>query len=156
MHQIAQCLLKYFSASQDNKGISFNKFQSFLLISGIGWLGAMSILGLMVNAFGFSPFFGNALGDFAAVSFVFFVSAKWTFVHRRRFMWFKFSVFVIYQFFLIIFISSLIQFGSSYEVFSRVAWYQATKELVIKGLLTPFTLLANFLFGYFILEKIME
>lgn len=148
-------LLKKFSASQRSKGISSLKFQSFLVISAIGWLGAMGILGISVRVFGFSPFFGNALGDIAAVSFVFFMSARWTFVHQHRFMWLKFSIFVMYQFFLIFIISSLIQFGATIEV-SRVAWYQATKELLIKTLLTPFTLLANFLFGYFILEKIMD
>ena len=125
-----------------------------MLISGLGWMLAMILLWVGVNWVGMSPFTANFIGDAVAVTYVFFTSSKNTFIHRHRFMMTKFSIYVIYQIILITTLSWAIGWMVKQPILEIYLSFFLTPELLAKIILTPLSLILNFLIAYLLIEHI--
>ena len=136
------------------KGMTKQKFISFFWISGAGWLIAIFTLWALVNLVAFTPFVANAIGDFLAVSFVFFVSSYRTFFHKSHFLLTKFLFYLFYQACLITLISYLVQALSNITFPGKLIEVFVYIEVIAKIVVTPLTFLLNFLFSFFIFEKV--
>lgn len=130
------------------------KYLSFVVISGIGLCIATLTLWLGVRLLQFSPFVANFLGDVLAVTYVFVVSARRTFVHAHRFMLTKFLVYVAWQFVHITAISWAVAALVGWTIFVQLVSAFAPVEVVAKLLVTPLTVTANFVVALLLIERI--
>lgn len=128
----------------------------FLGISGIGWLIDMAIYfiltSLMINIV-----FSNILSSLVAVTFVYFTSTKKIFINKNKEFNInkKYIIYVIYQIFIILLSSTIIGLVNKliilYIDFNVVLKYS---QIIAKILITPITMLCNFIFMKLLMEKI--
>jgi len=138
--------------------ILFNDFITklfkFTITSGIGWLMSLTILYIGIRI-GISPFWANVVGDTVAITYVFFTSAKKTFNHNHHFLGCKFIAYAIYQAIIIYLISfSILKISSNHIFCGYISSIQLNPGVIAKILITPFSLGLNFIFAYFVIEKI--
>tara|TARA_A100001015_G_scaffold309819_1_gene409972 strand:- start:1207 stop:1626 length:420 start_codon:yes stop_codon:yes gene_type:complete len=118
-----------------------NKFKSINLLS----FGFFSGLGLTIDLvifstliyLGVSIFFSNVTAGFFAVSFVYFSSAKYTFIHDSKFLLTKFVGYIFFNIFRVYILSILIVF---------LTGFLDVIPLYPKIFVIPFSLYMNFLF----------
>lgn len=127
----------------------------FIGVSGIGWILDFTTYTILA-LFAFDLFWCNSLGAVAGVTFVFVSSTRFIFKNTGKVPLFvKYIIYVVYQIVLIYFISKLlvcinnmilsVEVVKSYEFFSAIA---------SKIIVTPITMLLNFLVLKNIIEKI--
>lgn len=127
----------------------------FLGISGIGWLmdfAVYSVLTMLGVAAGIANFFSAI----PAVTFVFFFATKKTFAQNERGIplgW-KYAVYVLYQFVLLVGVSYLNQtlFDLLRGVLTEGTLLYQYCALLTKIMITPITMLCNFL----VLKRLAE
>lgn len=123
-------------------------FASFALISAAGWCLdiATTVLCVMLGA---SPFFAAAMGAVLAVSFVYLISRYILFSHRRLGTWSDYALYLSYQI-VAIALASLAVSGLARALEPLVTGFSmeplALASGLGKALVTPATLIANFLF----------
>ncbi len=130
------------------------QYVGFLLISGTGLVLATVILWAGVRLAGRSPFVANFVGDAVAITFVFFVSARRTFVHAHRFLLARFGAYVGWQIVHVSLISWGVASMVDFPLFREIVARFAPTEVVAKLLLTPVTVTANFIVARFLIERI--
>ena len=128
---------------------------SFIGYSGIGWIldfSTYTILALLsVNLF-----LCNALGAVAGVTFVFIFSTRYIFQNNSKIPLFtKYIIYILYQVVLIYFVSKLLVMVNSLLLsnlnFSFVKEFCA---ILSKIIITPITMLLNFIVLKNVIEKI--
>lgn len=144
------------SAGQEQPRPLVAKYLGFVVISGIGLGIATVVLWIGVRLLGLSPFTANFLGDFLAVSFVFVVSARRTFVHAHHFMLAKFGAYAVWQFLHITAISWVVAALVSWPAFEGTVSEFGPVEVIAKLLVTPLTVTANFVVALLLIEKIRK
>ncbi len=117
------------------------QFMKFTTTSGLGWILDFLIYSLLVHFF--SSFISNCISATVAVTFVYLLSVNKIFNVNTNYAKLGFVMYLIYQSFSIICFSILINFLSSFELFSIFGGF---KYQSIKILVTPFTLFTNFVF----------
>jgi hypothetical protein len=126
----------------------------FTLTSGVGWLMSIFILWLLVRTQMTSVFWGSWIGDLCAVTYVYIVSVRSIFMHSGKYLYLKFLVWLIFQFFMINLIayctSNLSQFALSQNILNSPSISATCAKITI----TPLTLLLNFIFANFLLERV--
>lgn len=131
-----------------------NKFFRFLLVSGLGWVLDFGIFTLLTQWGGLLVLWANYLSSLPAVTFVFFVSTRKTFVCRPDGLSLrvKYLLYVLYQAVLISLVS-LVGEGLSH-LLAHASWdlLAVHAKLAAKVLITPITMLCNF----FVLRQITE
>lgn len=131
-------------------------FLRFALVSGVGWLIDVGTTMSLVEV-GAYPFWASLIGAATAVTFVYFVSLRSIFEVNQRFRARGFPSYVLWQICAIIGASALIAILAdlfapviavvldrlvSEDVINPMTWAAGAA----KALVTPLTLLANFLF----------
>lgn len=130
------------------------KFIQFVLVSGVGWLIDFSVFLALTNLFCASVLAANYLSSLPAITFVFFVSTRKTFVCRvdGLSMKGKYVAYVVYQLLLVSLVSLLGQ-GLFLKITPLLpALSQELCKLLIKVCITPITMVCNF----FVLRQIAE
>ena len=126
----------------------------FGLTSGIGWLTSVVILWFLVHAGLTTVFWASWLGDLCAVTYVYIVSVRSIFRHSGRYLYAKFAVWLVYQFFMI----NCIAYGTSslshWALTRGLLDAASTSATLAKIVITPLTLLLNFIFANFLLERV--
>ena len=132
----------------------FRKFCHFVLVSGVGWLIDFGVFSLLTRLCGLSVLAANYISTLPAVTFVFLVSTRKTFVYRADglSMRQKYVLYVVYQFILVSLVSVFGQwlYGQIAALLPFLS--EANAKLAAKVLITPVTMLCNF----FVLRQIAE
>ena len=133
------------------------QFINFLFLSGIGWLIDFTLYLLFSNIFNLKIIYSNILSSIPAVTFVFFVSTRKIFSknNSRISLKEKYLIYFLYQLILILLISLLAQYLylPSLKNISMNAELKLLK-IIIKILITPITMLINFIVMKFLIEKL--
>lgn len=129
------------------------KFCSFLLYSGVGWVIDFGLYWLLTSLLNFPVTGANYLSSIPAITFVFFVSTRKTFLCRPEGLSkpMKYLVYVVYQLLLLTAVSFLA--GWLHPVlqtaFPSLSFHA---KLLSKVCITPITMTCNF----FVLRMIAE
>lgn len=129
------------------------KFLSFLSVSGVGWLIDFGVYTVLTGALLLPVALSNYISSFFAVSFVFAVSTRKTFVCREDGLKLgtKYVIYVVYQLLLVTAVSFLAQWLAG--VLSAILPVpEIYAKLAAKVLITPITMIMNF----FVLKQITE
>ena len=129
------------------------KFCAFLLCSGIGWLIDFGIYWLLTAQFGFPVTGANYISSIPAITFVFFVSTRKTFLCRPDGLSkaAKYLIYVVYQLLLLTAVSFLA--GWLHPVLQgALPALRDYAKLLSKICITPITMICNF----FVLRMIAE
>jgi putative flippase GtrA len=124
----------------------FKEIVVFIAVSGVGWLLDMGGFYILNELCRISPLLSNFVCSGAAVTFVFFVAVKAMFMENGRFVYFGFSIYLIYQVISITFFSALIDQVSHFTKFT---------PFYVKVGVTPITLGLNFLFSKYMLVRLI-
>ncbi len=128
----------------------------FFGISGIGWLIDMVIFTTLTNL-EVNTILSNIISSLVAVTFVYFTSTKKIFINKNEKINInkKYVVYIIYQVLMILASSTLIGLINkgiilyiNYEIFLKYS------KIIAKILVTPLTMICNFIFMKLLIEKI--
>jgi len=140
------------------------KLHKFAAISGIGWTIDISVMTVLVWL-GQITFVANLAGAFLAITFVFVVSQRRIFVHDGHFLGRKFiqyclwhSVAVPLASLAIHLLAAALEHSGGQDIWinagmASVMPWRVAVSILAKGLVTPATLYANFLFMGWLLER---
>lgn len=135
------------------------QFISFIAISGIGWLIDFSVYLILIKFFTFSIKYANMISAVPAVTFVFFVSVRKTFIQKqsRIRLGYKYLIYFFYQIILLLCVSWTAQM--MFDCFLQSLWVHYTillsnAKILVKLLITPITMTINFFVMKGIIEKI--
>lgn len=137
-------------------GNLFKTFLKFFGLSGIGWIIDFCVYLLLTEALHIPAGIANACSAVPAVTFVFFMSTRYAFQKRasRVPLWAKYLLYVLYQVLLVGGVSMLNQAIS--DAVAAAAWMPsaliALRNVLSKALITPITMLLNFV----VLKRLIE
>ena len=133
------------------------QFINFLFLSGIGWLIDFTLYLLFSNVFNLKIIHSNILSSIPAVTFVFFVSTRKIFAknNSRISLKEKYLIYFLYQLILILLISLLAKYLYLLSL-KNISMNVEIKllKIIIKILITPITMLINFIVMKFLIEKL--
>ena len=133
------------------------QFINFLFLSGIGWLIDFTLYLLFSNIFNLKIIYSNILSSIPAVTFVFFVSTRKIFSknNSRISLKEKYLIYFLYQLILIVLISIWAQYLYLLSL-KNISMNIELKflKIIIKILITPITMLINFIVMKFLIEKL--
>lgn len=133
------------------------QFINFLFLSGIGWLIDFTLYLLFSNVFNLKIIHSNILSSIPAVTFVFFVSTRKIFAknNSRISLKEKYLIYFLYQLILILLISLFAQYLYLLSL-KNISMNVELKllKIIIKILITPITMLINFIVMKFLIEKL--
>ena len=130
-----------------------NQGFKFVGISGIGWILDFIIFNILVGLFGLNISLSNFLSSLVGVTFVFIFSTRKIFENKILIdIRIKYVIYVIYQIVLIFCASKIVLFINN--IFVDYNFIVNYAYIMAKILITPFTLLINFIVMKFLLEKI--
>lgn len=134
------------------------QFVKFFGISGIGWCIDFMLYLFITLILGWPVFYSNYLSSIPAVTLVFFVSTKKIFNnHKGRLpIWAKYFIYVVYQMLLLLCVSSIGQAVAEWitNLAVDIVWMQKAAKIVAKILITPITMLMNFIVMKIMTEKL--
>lgn len=130
----------------------------FVFLSGIGWLIDFSIFTFCVRQLEWDIFNANCLSSFIAVTLVFFISTKSIFDKKKSdiSLTYKYISYIVYQIILIILISWLAVPLNQFILsnFHTFGWMKEYSALITKVLITPITMILNFVAMKILIEKL--
>ena len=133
------------------------QFINFLFLSGIGWLIDFTLYLLFSNVFNLKIIHSNILSSIPAVTFVFFVSTQKVFSKNNSKISLKekYLIYFLYQLILIVLISLLAQYLYLLSL-KNISMNVELKllKIIIKILITPITMLINFIVMKFLIGKL--
>ena len=136
-------------------GISKIAVPIFFCISGIGWLIDMLIYTLLTTITPIPTIVCNIISSIISVTYVYIVSTRKTFTNTstKRNLKTKYVYYIIYQVCIILLSSTLIGLLSSKLLGVSVAYLVKYRKIVSKIIITPFTMICNFIFMKYLIEK---
>ncbi|WP_455541850.1 GtrA family protein [Intestinibacter sp.] len=128
----------------------------FILVSGIGWVIDFGIYIILTRYLAWNVLYSNFCSAIPSITFVFIVSTKNIFKNKKTKMSLptKYIIYFIYQMILISVVSCIGQ--QLYDVFINIIGIQFILlhlKIFIKIMITPITLIMNFLFMNVLVEK---
>lgn len=139
--------------------ISYKQILSFLLISGIGWLIDFSFYTILTKLFELNVMSSNMISAIPAVTYVFIVSTRKTFSKKTDSnlnIIIKYLIYFGYQVFLLFVVSYLGQALYNYAMTLNIKYdiILLNMKLIIKIVITPITMIANFMVMKNLIEKL--
>lgn len=128
---------------------------SFFGLSGIGWLIDMSIYSILTY-FNVYTILANIISSFVAVTFVYLTSTKKIFVNINDSFNVKkkYIVYILYQVIIVLISSTIINLIAENLVNIDIKLITDYAKISAKIIVTPFTMITNFIFMKFLIEKI--
>ena len=128
---------------------------SFFGLSGIGWLIDMSIYSILTY-FNVYTILANIISSFVAVTFVYLTSTKKIFVNINDSFNVKkkYIVYILYQVIIVLISSTIINLIAENLVNIDIKLIADYAKISAKIIVTPFTMITNFIFMKFLIEKI--
>lgn len=136
------------------RGLLIQAF-SFFAISGIGWIMDVIIFTLLTKL-NVPVIFSNIVSATTATTYVYIISTKKIFQNKDGYnLKTKYILYFVYQIIMIVASSVIIYFVSeSLRDIITIELILNNVKLVSKILVTPFTMLINFLFMKWLIEKV--
>ena len=137
----------------------FSQIVRFVGISGIGWLIDVSVFSLL-GLWSANLFFNNVISSFCGLTFVFVFATKKVFRSRSVVpLWGKYVLYVAYQCVLIYFVSCLLAqldvfLGTAAGQYELVHGLKGMTALLAKVLVTPVTMICNFIVMKLVVERL--
>ncbi len=134
----------------------FLQFFHFIGISGCGWLLDFTIFNLLHIVIENSAIC-NWISSFVAITFVFIVSTRKTFIQKSGSinLKVKFIIYVLYQVILVALMSLLLfHIDEMLNAFLKESPYQRFSAMAAKITVTPVTMILNFFVMKFLIEKL--
>ncbi len=139
------------------KGIQ-NQGCIFVLVSGVGWLLDFGIYTLLTTVWKYPVTIANILSSIPAITFVFILSTRkiFSYKHNGLGMGSKYIIYLVYQAFLVSVVSVLAGclYSKLYSVFMQAGALKNWLPLFVKCLITPITMISNFIFMKVLVEKL--
>ena len=129
----------------------------FIFTSGIGWILDFGIYIILTKHFGWEVLYANFCSAIPSITFVFIVSTSKIFKNKQTKLSlpYKYLIYFIYQMILIISVSYIGQVLYGVFInFVKIPFVLSYLKIFIKIIITPITLLLNFLFMNILIEKI--
>lgn len=128
---------------------------SFFGLSGIGWIIDMCIYSIMSN-FNIQTIIANIISSFVAVTFVYTTSTKKIFknINKDFNVKKKYIVYIVYQILIVLISSTVINFLSNEIINCEIGIISHYYKIFAKIFVTPFTMITNFVFMKFLIEKV--
>lgn len=128
---------------------------SFFGLSGIGWIIDICIYSIMCN-FNIQTIIANIISSFVAVTFVYITSTKKIFknINEDFNVKKKYIVYIVYQILIVLISSIVINFLSNEIINCEVNIISNYHKIFAKIFVTPFTMITNFVFMKFLIEKV--
>jgi len=128
----------------------------FIGISGIGWIIDLIVYTILTSLLEIDVNIANMFSSFMGVSFVFIVSTRKLFINNSKInIKVKYIIYIIYQIILIS-IASYVMFLLKDFILDLVNIKLIIKyiDILVKIIITPFTMLINFIVMKYLIEKI--
>lgn len=127
----------------------------FIGFSGIGWLIDTTIYMILTSIFKLNIDISNIFSSLVGVTFVFIMSTRKIFVSRSKInIKIKYLIYVIYQVILIITVSKLMLLLKSVITLLNIELINKYINIIVKIIITPFTMVINFIVMKLLIEKI--
>ena len=128
---------------------------SFFGISGIGWIMDILIYSILTQN-SINTFTSNCISSFVAITFVYLTSTKKIFINNNDTFNLKkkYVLYIVYQIIIITLSSYFIGLVSNFLLSSEFVFFASNSKIWGKIIVTPFTMVTNFLFMKFLVEKI--
>lgn len=127
----------------------------FFGISGIGWLIDVCIYSILSYIFNISVGIANIVSSFVAVTFVFTVSTRKIFQNTKKLkLKYKYIIYLIYQIILIFLSSFVIAWLKDIILGLSIEWLVPYINILVKIIVTPFTMILNYIVMSILIEKI--
>ena len=127
----------------------------FIGISGIGFIIDFIIYTILTNFINISVNIANMTSSFVGVSFVFVVSTRKLFINNSKInIKLKYIIYIIYQIMLISTVSYILVILKEYLLTIDIIFITKYINIIVKIIITPFTMLINFMVMKYLIEKI--
>ena len=127
----------------------------FIGFSGIGWLIDTTIYMILTSIFKLNIDISNIFSSLVGVTFVFIMSTRKIFVSNSKInIKIKYLIYVIYQVILIITVSKLMLLLKSVITPLNIELINKYINIIVKIIITPFTMVINFIVMKLLIEKI--
>lgn len=127
----------------------------FFGISGIGWILDLIVYTVLTSFFKLSVDISNMISSFTGVTFVFLLSTRKVFINDSKInLKIKYLVYVVYQIILIIIVSKIMLLLKNSLISFDVDFFRKYVDIIVKIIITPFTMLINFIVMKKLIEKI--
>lgn len=127
----------------------------FIGFSGIGWLIDTTIYMILTSIFKLNIDISNIFSSLVGVTFVFIMSTRKIFVSKSKInIKIKYLIYVIYQVILIITVSKLMLLLKSVITLLNIELINKYINIIVKIIITPFTMVINFIVMKLLIEKI--
>lgn len=127
----------------------------FIGFSGIGWLIDTTIYMILTSIFKLNIDISNIFSSLVGVTFVFIMSTRKIFVSKSKInIKIKYLIYIIYQVILIITVSKLMLLLKSVITPLNIELINKYINIIVKIIITPFTMVINFIVMKLLIEKI--
>lgn len=127
----------------------------FIGFSGIGWLIDTTFYMILTSIFKLNIDISNIFSSLVGVTFVFIMSTRKIFVSKSKInIKIKYLIYVIYQVILIITVSKLMLLLKSVITPLNIELINKYINIIVKIIITPFTMVINFIVMKLLIEKI--
>ena len=131
------------------------KVFKFIGFSGIGWLIDTTIYMILTSIFKLNIDISNIFSSLVGVTFVFIMSTRKIFVSNSKInIKIKYLIYVIYQVILILTISKVMLLLKDIITPLNIDLINKYINITVKIIITPFTMVINFIVMKLLLEKI--
>lgn len=128
---------------------------NFFGVSGVGWLIDTTIYLILSNIININIDISNMISSLVGVTFVFIVSTRKTFQNNTKTnINIKYIIYIIYQIILIILVSHILVILKGYLLLLNINIISKYINIIVKILITPFTMIINYIVMKILLEKL--
>ena len=130
---------------------------SFILVSGIGWIFDFTTYLILTNIFDLNVMISNMISAIPALTYVFAMSSKRIFKNENSkvSLKFKYIIYFVYQIILVTTVSFIAGFLYDYVIgIITINILIKYMKLIVKIIITPITMLLNFIIMKNLIEKI--
>lgn len=127
----------------------------FIGLSGIGWILDFTTYTVLGVCFA-NLFVNNMISSWVGVTFVFIFATRKVFQNNSRIsLRWKYLIYLLYQFLLIFLISRLLAYVDTLIIeYIQIALIQRFSYIIAKIVVTPITMILNFLVMKYLIEKL--
>ena len=128
---------------------------NFFGVSGVGWLIDTTIYLILINIININIDISNMISSLVGVTFVFIVSTRKIFQNNTKTnINIKYIIYIIYQIILIILVSHILVILKGYLLLLNINIISKYINIIVKILITPFTMIINYIVMKILLEKL--
>ena len=128
---------------------------NFFGVSGVGWLIDTTIYLILINIINIIIDISNMISSLVGVTFVFIVSTRKIFQNNTKTnINIKYIIYIIYQIILIILVSHILVILKGYLLLLNINIISKYINIIVKILITPFTMIINYIVMKILLEML--